>query len=381
MDNIVWQLLFLLLPIAACMGWYIGRRPIQANRNLEKLLGLSDLLSRRSEKSAEAVIDWLDANQESVETHLTLGSLFRRRGEVDKAIHIHQNLIGKSTLTPEQRASSLLELSRDYMRAGVLDRAENSLKELVDQGKELEASLQYLIDIYQQSKDWLRAIETAEKLQNSLNRDMSRHIAHFYCELAEQRWLKGERVAANDYLKQAIEKNPKCVRVSLLLGGIEAHAMNYKAAIKYYQQVQKQDQAFLSEIIVPLSRCYEGLGNPEGLFKYLSQALQTNPNLSVVLVFADLLQKTKGEEEAIQFVIEHLRVHPSIRGINRLVQFTVARSEGSIRSDLTILQELMEKVVANKPFYRCHACGFSGRTLQWQCPGCKRWDVIKPIHE
>src|SRR5579872_5793800 len=123
MDSIIWQLFFLLLPIAALTGWYVGRRPIQTNRTLEKLMGLSDLLSRRSEKSAEAVIDWLDANQESVETHLTLGSLFRRRGEVDKAIHIHQNLIGKSTLTPEQRASSLLELSRDYMRAGVLDRA------------------------------------------------------------------------------------------------------------------------------------------------------------------------------------------------------------------------------------------------------------------
>jgi len=377
----MWELLFLLLPIAAFSGWFFGRRRLTANRGIEKLLGLSDFLSRRPEKSAEAFIEWLDANQESVETHLTLGNLFRRRGEVDKAISIHQNLITKSSLTQEQRALSLLELSRDYMRAGVLDRAENVLKELVNKGLELETSFLHLIDIYQQSKEWLRAIETAEKLEQATHRDMSRHIAHFYCELAEQLWLKGEREAADTYLKRALEVNPKCVRVSILTGDIAANAGDYKVAIKAYQQVQKQDQAFLSEIVVPLARCYESLGNPEGLVKYLTHCLETSPNLSVVLAFSDWLYKTHGEEEAVKFVVEHLQVHPSIRGLSRLMQFTLARAEGAIREDLTILQELMDKVVAHKPLYRCQACGYSGRTLQWQCPGCKRWDVIQPIHE
>ena len=166
-----------------------------------------------------------------------------------------------------------------------------------------------------------------------------------------------------------------------MTGDIAANAGQYKAAIKAYEQVQKQDQAFLSEIVMPLARCYEKLENPEGLVKYLTHCLNTNPNLSVVLAFSDWLYKTQGEEKAVKFVMEHLQVHPSIRGLSRVMQFTLLERKGTLRDDLKILQELMDKVVAHKPLYRCEACGFSGRTLQWQCPGCKRWDVIKPIHE
>lgn len=377
----MWELLFLLLPLAALSGWIVGRRRFLTPHNLEKLLGLSELIRRPSPKPAEMFVKWLDENQESIETHLFLGNTFRRRGEVDKAIGIHQNLMMQAHLTDEQRALSLLELSRDYMRAGVLDRAENLLKELVSKGRELEASYQHLIEIYQQSKDWVRAIETADKLQQTTGRDMSRHIAHFYCELAEQRWLKGEREIAEDYLKQAIAKNPESVRASLLMGDIQAQSGHFKGAIKTYQKVQKQDQAFLSEIVFPLARCYDSLGNHQGMVKYLTQCMQTNPSLSVALAFSDWLYKTHGEEEALKFVVEHLRVHPTIRGLNHLLKCTLARAEGSVHADLEILQELMEKILANKPLYRCQSCGFSARTLQWQCPGCKRWDVIKPIPE
>lgn len=369
----MWELLFLLLPLAALSGWKIGR---------SRGIGLHDLFGKRPEKGAQLFVQWLESNQETVETHLTLGNIFRRRGEVDKAIGIHQNLITNSTLTQEQRALSLLELSRDYMRAGVLDRAENVLLELVKEGRELEASFQHLIDIYQQSKEWLRAIAVAEQLQALTKRDMSFHIAHFYCELAEQRWLKGEREAALENLKLALETNSKCVRASLLIGDIEAHSGHFKTAIKAYRQVERQDTAFLSEIVFPLSRCYESLGNPEKMVQYLNGCLQTQPSLAVVLAFSDWLHKTKGEEEALKFVVEHLRVHPSIRGINRLLQFSLSRAETSAaRAELELLQELLQKLSANKPLYRCQACGFSGRTLQWQCPSCKRWDVIKPIQE
>lgn len=375
------ELLFFLLPLAALSGWVIGRRRIANHRSNERLMGLSDLMARRPEKNAEFIVQWLEANKETIDTHLTLGSLFRRRGEVDKAIGIHQNLITKPNLTQEQRAHSLLELSRDYMRAGVLDRAEHILLELITKDQELEASYQHLIEIYQQSKDWGRAIEMAEKLEKTSHQDMSHHVAHFNCELAEQRWLRGDREEALYYLKRAKSANSKCVRVSLLLGDIEANAGHFKAAIHSYQQVEHQDQAFLSEVVFPLARCYEGLGNPEGMVKYLTTCMQTHPTLAAVITFSDWLCKTQGEEEAVKFVVEHLRKHPSVRGLLRLVQFNTSRSEAAGRQDLQILQELIEKLVANKPLYRCQACGFSGRTLQWQCPGCKRWDVMKPLHE
>jgi len=384
----MWEFLFLLLPLAAFTGWLIGRKGslFRGINNLnpfssQYFVGLNYLLNEQPDKAVDVFVKLLDANQEMVETHLALGSLFRRRGEVDKAIGIHQNLIARSTLTQEQRALSLLELSRDYMRAGVLDRAENLLLELVDRGGQIEASLQHLMEIYQQGKDWLRAIHIAEKLQAKSKRNMGHYIAHFYCELAEQRWLKGNRDEAREYLKQALQVNRHCVRASLLQGDIEASSGQDKNALKSYQRVQNQDQTFLSEIVLPVAQCYERIGNPDGMVKYLKTCLQTHPAISVILAFSDWLQKTKGDEEATQFISEHLRERPSIRGLSHLIQLSIARAEGTAKSDLQTLKELIEKIIANKSLYRCQACGFSSRTLQWQCPGCKRWDVVKPIPE
>ncbi len=375
----MWEFLFLLLPLAAFSGWIIGRRAY-ANHTIRKLAGLNKLLEH-SPSNVDVLVQLMDSNQEAVETHLALGGLFRRRGEVDKAIGIHQNLIAKPSLTEEQRALSLLELSRDYMRAGVLDRAESVLLDLLDQGYELDAGFQHLLDIYQQSKDWSRAIKTAQRWHAKTGRNMNYHIAHFCCELAEQQWLKGEREEAYIHLKEALKVNPCCVRASLLLGNIEAQAQRYKIAIKAYKQIQKQDEAFLSEIVLPLARCYENLNNPEGMIKYFDDCLEKHLTTSTVLAFAEWLQKSKGEGEALRFVVQHLRKNPSLRGLNRLIQFSIVRAEGTSQQDLVLFQELIEKMLVNKPLYRCQACGFSGRTLQWQCPSCKRWDVIKPIHE
>ncbi|HQY22785.1 MAG TPA: lipopolysaccharide assembly protein LapB, partial [Gammaproteobacteria bacterium] len=336
----MWEFLFLLLPLAALSGWLIGRRA-SMRQAIRRLAGLNKLLDHSSNKKAvDVLVQLMDSNQEAVETHLALGGLFRRQGEVDKAIGIHERLIAKPSLTEEQRALSLLELSRDYMRAGVLDRAESVLLELIELGYELDAGFQGLLDVYQQSKDWLRAIQTAQQWQTKKNRNMSYHIAHFYCELAEQQWLKGERVDAYQHLKEALVTNKRCVRASLLLGNIEAQAGRYRVAIRAYKQIQKQDEAFLSEIVLPLARCYESLHNAEGMIKYFDENLQKHLTTSAVLAFAEWLNKSKGESEAMRFVVQHLRKNPSLRGLSRLVQFSLARAEGSLQQDLLLFQEL-----------------------------------------
>jgi lipopolysaccharide biosynthesis regulator YciM len=348
---------------------------------LHKLSSLNLLSQNDSKKTAAVFAKLLDSHQETIETHLALGGLFRRRGELDKAVGIHQNLIAKPSLTAEQRSLSLLELSRDYMRAGVLDHAENILLDLVNQGSELEASLQHLMDIYQQSKDWASAIKAAEKLQETTKRDMSHQIAHYYCELAERHWLRGEQETAAEYVKKAEIADGQCVRVSLLLGNMAAQAKNYAGAIKMYKRIETQDPDFLSEIISPLARCYENLNNSEGMLEYLKEYLKKRPNISVVLAFADWLYKTKNEAEASNFVLSYLREYPSLLGLQCLIQFSVDKAEGTTKEELKLIQELIGKMLTNKPHYRCRACGFSTRTLQWQCPGCKRWDIVKPIHQ
>ena len=312
---------------------------------------------------------------------MALGGWFRERGELDKAVGIHQDLSNQRSLSTEQHARSLLELSRDYMRAGMLDRAESLLLDLSKQPYDLSAVFQLLLDVYQQSKDWVRAIQTAGECQKKTQRDLRHHIAHYYCELAEQQWLKGEQAQALQYLKDSIEMNKACVRASILLGNVKAQSGDYQQAIRAYKQVQKQDPAFLSEIVLPLARCYESLNNPEGMFEYFHECLAEPMHHSAMLAFSEWLLKYQGEETATHFLSQHLKDHPSLPGLYALMQWSKKQNPVLANQHFQFFQDLVEKMLVHRSLYRCEACGFSGRTLQWQCPSCKSWDRIKPMNE
>lgn len=373
-------LLFLLLPLASLSGWLIGRRALSL-QTVRQFLGLNKVLSSNPNKAVDVLSELIDSNQDVVDTHLALGGAFRRSGEVDKAVGIHQNLINKSSLTQEQRAVSLLELSQDYMRAGMLDRAESVLLDLIEQGHQLNAGYQLLLDIYQQSKDWPRAIQISQEWEEKTKKKKSHTIAHFYCELAEQQWLKGEKEDARRHLKFALKANTNCVRANLLLGNMEAQSGHFQEAIRAYQEVHKQDPNFVSEIILPMARCYESLGDTQGMVTYFEECSKNRMTTATVLAFSEWLFESRGEQEAVDFITQHLRRYPSLRGLSRLIQFSIDQSESSTRQDLLLFKGLIEKMLTKKPLYQCGACGFSSRILQWQCPGCKRWDMIKPIHE
>ncbi|NNF96569.1 MAG: tetratricopeptide repeat protein, partial [Halobacteria archaeon] len=186
------EILFFLLPIAALSGWWLGRRS-KARRQEESSLelpssylrGLNYLLNEQQDKAIDLFIQLLDVDNDTVETHLALGSLFRRRGEVDRAIRIHQNLIARPTLSKEQRMQALFELGQDYMRAGLLDRAETLLGELIGNEPHTVAALQHLLDIYQQEKDWDKAIQIAQRLESRTGQSKRNLIAQYYCEKAD----------------------------------------------------------------------------------------------------------------------------------------------------------------------------------------------------
>ncbi len=364
----MWSVLFLLLPLAAYSGWLLGRRVL----NLESIRKVFNLESN-------AIYPRIEATQD-VETHLALGGLFRRSGELDKAVGIHQQLVNQQSLTTEQRVLSLLELSRDYMRAGMLDRAEVLLLDLSEQSHDLNAVFSLLLDVYQQSKDWLRAIQTAEQWQHKTNRDMRYHIAHYHCEIAEQQCLKGELSASIHPIKKALKVNARCVRAGLLWANIEAQAGGFKQAIRIYQEIYQQDPDFFSEIVVSLARCYDALKDPEAMIQYCDKHVK-RMNTVAVLAFSEWLCQRRGEDEAKTFLVQHLRKYPSMGGLHRLMQWTKEFPENPVQTDLRLFQELVQKMLIDKPLYQCKACGFSGRTLQWQCPSCKRWDMIKPLDE
>lgn len=377
------ELLLLLLPVASASGWYMGRKSQQTESSFKKafhrdyFLGLNYLINEQPDKAVDILIKLLAVDRDTIETHLALGSLFRRRGEVDRAIRIHQNLITRPQLEQNQRNQALHELAQDYLRAGVLDQAERLFLELVNKNQEVLSSLRFLLSIYQQQKDWSQAIKIAKRLQNNIGEGMHACIAHYYCELAEQ---NNESQQANAYLKKALDVDPNCVRASLAFAELEIRLGNYAMAIKHYKEVPHQDPDYLSETIVPLRFCYEKLGQEEEFINYLWSHLQQNPRTALVVAISEYVKKQQGNRAAINFIAEQIRKSPSLTGLNRLIELYLTISAGDAKDKLLLLKDLVTTLIADKPTYRCTECGFSASNIYWHCPGCKHWSTMRPIY-
>jgi len=381
------ELLWFLLPVAAASGWWLARRGkpresgalAHSDLNARYFRGLNYLLNEQPDKAIDVFIQMLEVDGDTVETHLALGNLFRRRGEVDRAIRIHQNLIARPSLDPEQRAEALLELSRDYMRAGLFDRAEGLLQELLDDEKHRRAALLNLLDIFQQEKEWEKAINTARWLENVSGKRYHREIAHFFCEQAEEAIHKGERQEAALRLKKALTHDRSCVRASILEGRMNKAAGQHKAALAAFKQVAEQDIALLPEVLDDLHECYRALGQERQFVDYLRHINEQVQATSATLMQVELIQQLEGEQAARDFLVAHLSRRPSVCGLEGLIELQLDSASGKAREHLTLLRDLMCELLREQPRYRCEHCGFAGKTLHWQCPSCKHWGTVKPV--
>jgi len=382
------ELLALLLPVAAASGWFMARRSMRRNTIPKRIdlssdyfKGLNFLLNEQPDKAIEVFIQMLEVDSETVETHLALGNLFRRRGEVDRAIRIHQNIIARPTLNREQRSLALYELGQDYMRAGLLDRAENLFLELIELGEYMTEAQTQLLEIYEQEKDWDKAIEVARQYEFTTGVRTIAVVAHYYCECAEKAIEQHDQRAAQNMVKKALTTDKQCVRASLLQGQIESSENNCKSAIAAYRNIEKQDADYLSEMIEPLERCYRSIGRLDEYKKYLAELLSRYGGVTIMLAMAAVLKEEQDDRAAVNFIITELRKRPSVRGLERLVDYHLHSTEGSARENMTILRDLIKKLLTIKSLYKCQSCGFEGKTLHWHCPSCKRWNTVKPIHD
>jgi len=381
-----WILLLCLIIIAIYLVWSMMKRSDNGSvgksiRNIppEYLKGLNYVLNEQQDKAIDLFISMLEVDSDTVETHLALGYLFRRRGEVDRAIRIHQNLIARPTLSEDQRSLALLELGMDYMRSGLLDRAESLFKELVNSRRYNIQAYMELMDIYQQGKDWQEAIEVARRLQSINGDDLSRQIAQFYCELAEQTLAKGALKDAKQYVRRALNSNPDCVRASLLEADIAAREGNFRLALKSFKRIEKQDHDYLPEVIAPIMQCYRELGKLDDAMKYLQDIVSRYGGITPLLHLTRLIEETRGEKEAINFISQELKRRPSVRGVDKLMEYVLGMADGEIKENLQTIKEMTEKLLDNSPVYRCHHCGFDAKSLHWHCPSCKQWSSIKPV--
>lgn len=380
-----------LLPVAAMSGWLIGRRDGSAARggrsrgpvaglSGDYIRGLNFLLNDRPDKAIEVFIKAIEVESETVETHLALGNLFRRRGEVDRAIRIHQNIVARPSLEFDQRALALLELGLDYMRSGLLDRAESLFKELLESGAHQRQAIEHLVAIYQQERDWDKALEYTQRLEKLGNTCLRDRRAHFLCEQADALLAEGDVEEASARLRLALTVDDKCVRASLMQARLAMTAGAYEAAIRHLQRIETQNIAFLSEAIMPLVECYRSLGRARELVIYLEHLSSLHSGVTPILVLAEMLRELHGIEAAKRRIVVELKQRPTVRGIDRLIAYSLDGAQGEAHESLALLKEVTTRLIEQKLNYMCGNCGFKGRSLHWHCPSCKSWNSVKPIH-
>ncbi|CAM3448453.1 Lipopolysaccharide assembly protein B [Klebsiella quasivariicola] len=381
------ELLFLLLPVAAAYGWYMGRRSAQQSKqddasrlSRDYVAGVNFLLSNQQDKAVDLFLDMLKEDTGTVEAHLTLGNLFRSRGEVDRAIRIHQNLMESASLTYDQRLLAVQQLGRDYMAAGLYDRAEDMFKQLVDETDFRLGALQQLLQIYQATSDWQSAIEVAERLVKLGKEKHRGEIANFWCELALQQMAANDLDKAMALLKKGAAADRNSARVSIMMGRVWMEKGDYAKAVESLERVIDQDKELVGETLEMLQTCYQQLGKAEEWEAFLRRCVEENTGATAELMLAQILEQREGVEAAQNYVTRQLERHPTMRVFHKLMDYHLNEAEeGRAKESLGVLRNMVGEQVRSKPRYRCQKCGFTAHTLYWHCPSCRSWATIKPI--
>ncbi len=375
----IWSLA--IIPVAIGFLWLLFRtkqshRRKQSTLSSEYFKGLDYLLNDEQGKALDVFVKLVESDWDTIDMHFTLGKIYRKNGEMDKAIKIHQGLIARPSLPERYRSKILLELGYDYLGAGWFDRAEGLFKEVLMQDEKSEEARQNLILIYQQEKDWFKAIDIAVDLYSG-NPSVTGHmIAHYYCELAEISKAKGDLSQLENYANKALTYDANCVRASMLLAGQVKAAGDDSKAIKIYESIEQQDAESMILVIDSLLECYENLASLDKLYEYLLSLQSRQKNLFLQNVIASVLEKSQGKQAAIEYLSDKVKHQPSLLGLQKLVSYKESDIDADkVFTDLAAAISVMQK---DSVEYRCQKCGFNANTHYWLCPGCNHWNSVKP---
>ncbi len=377
----LWWLLA--LPAFFLLGWIAARIDIRhlvrESRALPRsyFRGLNFLLNEQPDKAIEAFIEAARVDPETIELHFALGNLFRRRGEADRAIRVHQNLIEREGLNDEQRLQALSELGQDYLKAGLLDRAEDVFQKLLGT-RRAEEALRFLLEIYQQEKEWRKAIAAARKLPEHAGHMWQKEIANFYCELAATALLNGEPGEARTLLDDALSEHRKCVRATILQGEVALAEGDTAAAIEAWKRVEQQSPTYLALIATKLAEAFRADGREEQGISLLRGWLAQHPSLDLLDAVFQSELKASGAEAAYRLVRDELRRNPTLLGLDKLLEAQILVAPPERRADLELIKNLIHNHTRRVARYRCDACGFKARQFYWRCPACGGWETYPP---
>jgi len=370
--------------VAAAAGWafaHYGARgslePPPPPVNADYLRGLNLVLNRQTDEALELFVRMAKVDDETLETHFALGHLFRRRGEIERAIRVHQNLLARPNLSEAQRHQALFALAQDYLSAGLYDRAEKLFTELRGSPTSARAALENLVEIYERESEWNKAIEAHRALE-VLTGEKSSRVAHYYCELAERARLKGDLDLARQHLKSSVRSETGAFRGKLIRAAIAQEDQDYAQAIRLYEQVIDTDQRLMADVLPELVASYRNAGRDRELEQYLRSLLSRDPGVKSTLAYAVIRNGLLEPDILLECVEEFIRDHKVLArlvDIGRLESLNAAERDEAVARIAEALRQLAQSGVR----YRCTSCGYGSQRLVWHCPSCKTWESLRPV--
>lgn len=379
-------LAWLLLPLGVVLGWALARRmpqPEQQSLSTEQLGGLlSHLAGDDPDQAIAALTQAAEIDQSTAELHLTLGNLFRKRGEMDRAMRVHETLLSRPALSPQMQNQVRFELAQDYLKAGLMDRAEQMFQDLASQGLFVTQALEQLVAVYEQGRDWKQAMQAAHQLEAAKGESKRSVIAQYYCEMADEARRAKNNAEALKLVRKALDTDKSCVRASLMLASLSEAEGDFAAASKFYHRAFDQDARYLPELILPLQRVSEKLGAMEDFVTFLADAKQITRS-SLPLVIEAKMMRQEGLD-AMGHLSTSLEARPTRAVLVEFLDVLEKRPEvvaAGLDKPAASLRQALLKLMESSPRYQCSNCGFNPRQLFWHCPSCKQWGQIAPVDD
>ncbi len=382
------EIFVVLLPLAAFTGWWLARNDKTSTsekvRDSDYFQGLGYLLEGETDKAIDIFMRIAHLDDSAIENQITLGNLFRKRGELDRALHIHSSLASRAELTEQVTDKLNYALAEDYYSAGILNHAIDYYCKVIDnlQSDLRQQARKRLIQLYADQAEWVKAIEVAEDFDPLKSDPIQKNVAHYYCEQASALLVNENSEELNDaeaLLRNALTCDADCVRANLLLGRKAKNEKRFVAAIGYFQAIEKQEPQFLLEVLDDMEACYQALNQTEEWFGFIKRVEQLQNNAILTLRTASMIESVEGRPAAEQFILNKINTNPSVLILQRYLSYLT--NDKSDDKDMQLLSETFKKLVSVTLKYRCSECGFRGNRLNWQCPGCRCWGGFTPISD
>ena len=381
------ELLFLLLPVAMAYGWFMGRNSIKQNDQTVKedlskkySTGINYLLSNQKDKAIDYLIDTLSVEDETVEAHFAMANLFRRRGELDRALKVHEHLVRHQELPTKAKQRAAFELGKDFLSAGLFDRAEKIFIRLLKNKTYRVKCLTYLLQMYQSTKDWQQGVRLTKTIRKTSDKKLLHALANFYCELATEALAEDKFIDVIELLEQALEYDANSCRANWLLAQVYEKHQQYSEAQKCYIAIYHQDKEFFPDIIENMQACYLKLDEESEYFQFIKQAYEETGATSVLVKYLSHVEKRHGVGRAREYLLSALKRRPTIRGFRHFVKIQMNDAElANANEGLDVIKGLVSEYLKVKPRYSCRTCGFDSSVHYWSCPSCHDWEQLKPV--